>query len=160
MKAYKLCRIDEKGNLHPLFVGCNIILLLGVILEAVIGDKISDDGKHVKSKLGWLSLRPGWHLALVPDSKWIGKADKETGELIRRKDNVWVECEVLGDEIEVAERNGLRTVPNGWYRFKTNSKQKIPWIIARYIRLIRVLPNDEVVAICAEHGIKAQRVEA
>ena len=163
MIAYKLCRIDSKGNLKPMFVhtvdgGFELVMPIGEILEAMPGERI--DETHVKSRLGALSFRPGWHLTLIPDTTWIGKRDKETGKLVRRANTVWVECEIFGEEIEVKARNGLRTVPEGWYRFKTNAKQVLPWIICKSMKIIRVLPDEEVADICAKHGVVAQPVEA
>lgn len=65
----------------------------------------------------------------------------------------------MGNEIEVTERNGLRTLPNGWYKFKTNSRQKDPWIISNKIKINKILSNEEVKRICKEHGVTAQRLE-
>ena len=154
MIAFKLYEKHTDGY-GPLFVDKKMRFQLGQIVEARCGEKIDDT--HVKSSLGALHFSPGFHLSTVPDSPWIGKRNKETGKLIRRKKHVWVVCLVLGDEIITNER--LSYLPNGWYRCKTNTRQKDPWIITRYMIPLYELSNDEVVKICAKHGIVAQEVE-
>ena len=157
MKVYKMFR-QKNGKLYPLFVEATRELPMGETLTANIGASGKDD-RHVKSRIGDLSLRPGFHSTTVPFSDWIGKKAKD-GTLLQRKDTVWAECEVDGPELIVTARNGLPTLPAGWYRFKTNSKQKDPWIISDRIRIERVLSDSEVAEICAAHGLIAQRREA
>ena len=50
-------------------------------------------------------------------------------------------------------------VYKGYYFFRTNSKQKEPWIISDKIKIKRVLTDAEVSEICAAKGIVAQRKE-
>ena len=69
------------------------------------------------------------------------------------------ECEVAGKEQIVTERNGLRHLPRGWYRFKTNTKQKEPWVISDNIKVIRILSDTEVAEICKANGYEPQRKE-
>ena len=126
-------------------------------LEAGIGE-LADD-THVKSKLGALALRPGFHSTEVPFTDWIGKRGAD-GSLYQRPDTVWCECEVEGNEQKVSERYGLRTIPADWYYFRTKAKQPFPWIISNRIYIRRILDHAEVEAICREHGIQAQPVWA
>ena len=70
--CYKLFRKDANGNLHPLYIGAKDIVPIGRALTAVVGP-IAADGKHVKSKLGSLALRPGWHCCEAPYAGHIGK---------------------------------------------------------------------------------------
>ena len=56
--CYKLFRKDANGSLHPLYIGAKDVVPIGVSLTAVVGP-IAADGKHVRSKLGNLALRPG-----------------------------------------------------------------------------------------------------
>lgn len=154
MIVYKLFEKHNDGY-GPLFVNRKMRFQFGQIAEAQCGEKIDDT--HVKSSLGALHFSPGFHLSEIPDSPWIGKRDKKTGKLIRRKKHVWVACMVLGDEIITDKR--LDYIPNGWYRFKTSTRQKWPWIITRYMIPLYELSNDEVVKICAKYGIVAQEVE-
>ena len=124
--VYKLCRI-KSDKLYPLYVESDKEIVLGKWLKASCGPLA--DATHVKASGcgGKLSLRPGWHTTNVPWTDWIG-ARQPDGSLARRPDSVWCECEIRGDELTVTERNGLRTIPKGYYRFKTNSKQRDPWL--------------------------------
>lgn len=154
MKVYKLFRI-KKDKLYPLFVEANTELPMGMWLNAVVGKKADDN--HVKSKLGPLSLRPGFHSCTVPFTDWIGKKG-EDGKLYQKSDTVWCECEVDGNQINVKERNGLRTIPNGWYYFRTKSekRQPFPWIISKRIYIKRIVDYSEVQRVCRENGVEAQ----
>lgn len=81
------------------------------------------------------------------------------GTLAQRANTVWCECEVKGKEVECVERNGFREVPKGtYYFFRTNSKQKEPWIISDYLKIKKVLTNAEVAEICRENGIEPQKL--
>lgn len=156
MKTYKLFRIKD-GKLYPLYVEANKEMKIGKWLSASVGEKV--DETHVKAKGcgGKLSLRPGFHSTEIPFTNWIGKK-MEDGTLAQRVDTVWCECEVDGKQIEVKEKNGLRELPNGWYYFKTNSKQERPWIISDKIYINKILSNDEVKEICNSFGIEPQRL--
>ncbi len=154
MRTYKLCRIRD-GHLYPLYVNHNDELVPGQWLNASIGQKIDDT--HVKANGcgGKLSLRPGFHSTFVPFTDWIGKRGVD-GRLYQRPDTVWCECEVCGYQQTVTDRYGLRTIPEDWYLFRSNVKQKDPWIISNRIFIRRVLSHEEVEAICREHGLSAQ----
>ena len=154
MITYKLFRV--KGTkLYPLYVNANKATPIGRWIDAEVGEK--KDETHVKSRLGALSLRPGWHSTTIPFTDWIGERQAD-GTLAQKKDTVWCECEVEGNRIEVANRYGLREIPNGWYFFKTNSKQKEPWIISNKIKINRILSNNEVAEICRANGIEPQKI--
>ena len=154
MITYKLFRV--KGTkLYPLYVNANTPTPIGRWINAEVGEK--KDETHVKSKLGALSLRPGWHSTSVPFTDWIGKRMPD-GTLAQKPDTVWCECVVEGHQLEVTSRYGSRELLNGWYFFKTNSKQKDPWIISNKIRIRRILSNNEVAEICRANGIEPQRV--
>lgn len=157
MKTYKMFRL-KNGGLYPLYVESNREIPIGVMQSASIGEKV--DSTHVKASGcgGKLALRPGFHSTTIPFTDWIGKKTPE-GKLIQRKNTVWCECEVPGKELTVTERYGLRDVPNGWYYFRTNTKQKDPWIISGKIKVCRILTNQEVASICKRNGIKPQEVE-
>lgn len=157
MVTYKLFRC-KNGKLYPLYVEAKREMEIGKTLYAQCGEKLDDT--HVKASGcgGRLSLRPGFHSTMIPFTDWIGKRD-EDGKLLQRKDTVWCECEVFGDQLEVKSKSGLRTIPNGWYFFKTNAKQKDPWVISNTLIINRVLSNDEVADICKQYGIEAQKTE-
>ena len=157
MKTYTLFRIRD-GDLYPLYVEADRKMETGVWLEAHVGELA--DETHVKSRGagGRLALRPGFHSTSVPFTDWIGRKMPD-GSLVQRRDTVWCECEVDGDEIKVTERWGLRTIPDGYYFMKLNPKQDRPWVISNRIKIIRILTHDEAVKICGNHGIKAQPME-
>lgn len=156
MITYKLFRLkDEK--LYPLYVEADREMETGKWLTAQVGEKVDDT--HVKAKGcgGKLSLRPGFHSTKTPFTDWIGKK-QEDGTLAQRPDTVWCECEVDGKQVFVPDRYGSRHLLNGWYFFKTNSKQKDPWIISNRLKINKVLTNDEVAEICRANGIEPQKI--
>ena len=154
MTTYKLFR-EKDGKLYPLFVETGREMVVGEWMDAGIGEK-ADEG-HVRSLIGPLSLRPGWHSTEVPFTDWIGKKGKD-GSLYQRPDTVWCECEVDGKEEAVTGRYGKRTLPKDWYYFRTKAKQPFPWIISNRIRIIRKLDHAEVEDICRRHGVTAQPI--
>ena len=154
MRTYKLFRI-KNGKLYPLYVDAKTEQPIGEWLYAKVGDKADDT--HVKSRLGALSLRPGYHSTETPFTDWIGERQAD-GTLAQKKNTVWCECEVEGEQIEVTSRYGSRELLNGWYYFKTNSKQKEPWIISNKLKIVKILSNEEVAEICRSKGIEPQRL--
>lgn len=156
MITYKLFR-EKNGKLYPLYVEADREMELGKWLDAGTGEKVDDT--HVKAKGcgGKLSLRPGFHSTQIPFTDWIGER-QEDGTLAQRKGTVWCECEVIGDQIEVTSRYGLRELPNGWYFFRTNSKQIDPWIISNKLKINKKLTNNEVAEICRANGKEPQKV--
>jgi len=153
MITYKLVRCHH-GLYYPLFVETDRPMPLGRWLDAQVGELL--DPTHVHSPvLGRLALRPGWHSCTVPFTDWIGKKSPD-GRLQQRRDTAWLECEVEGDQLQISDRNGLRTIPHGWYQYRTRLGQPFPWIISDRIRLNRPLEREEVEAICTAHGVEAQ----
>lgn len=170
--AYKLFRTmkSKPGKLFPLYVLANKETELGVWLPAENGI-LMENGK-VKSKLGGLAYRPGWHLADFPLATHIGK--KVNGEIAyMRDDTVWCECEyettinyqleanangTTGDGRVIPKNSMLRHVPeHGYYRYKTNPNMLGEWIIAGNIKVNRVLSDAEVAEICRKRGYEPQR---
>lgn len=154
MKTYKLFRMRE-GRLYPLFVEIGREMKMGRWLKAGVGELV--DPTHVKSRLGPLALRPGFHSTEVPFVDWIGK--RQGGVLVQRKDTVWCDCEVDGHQEHPAGRYGKRTLPEDWYYFRTKPNQPFPWVISNRIKIKRVLDHAEVEAVCREHGVVAQKME-
>ena len=169
MIAYKQFRIDESGNLHPLFVFAEETIQIGKWLTAKEG-KRTPTGK-VKSKLGPLAYRPGWHLSEAPYAPHIGL--KEDGKIKYMHPNtVWAECEVceVNDYTLEAHERGMRNgkfstqracldhLPeNGFYWFTTNPNAFGNWLITDRMKVNRVLSDDEVEEICwKQFGIHAQ----
>lgn len=156
MKTYKLFR-TKNGKLYPLYVEADREMEVGKWLEAGTGQKVDDT--HVKARGcgGKLSLRPGFHSTEIPFTDWIGEKQTD-GSLAQRKDTVWCECEVEGNQLEVTSRYGSRELLDGWYFFRTNSKQKDPWIISNKLKINRILSSEEVADICRANGIEPQKV--
>ncbi len=103
VKAYKLFRV-KNNKLYPLFVDANRSLPVGKWLEAEAGE-LTNKGK-VKSSIGALAFRPGWHSGDLPLATHIGgKVDPDTGSRVkgsmppnvRENNQVWAEIEVPAD---------------------------------------------------------------
>ena len=157
MKTYKLFRV--KGTkLYPLYVNAKEPVVFHKWIKSKPGELV--DETHVKASGcgGKLALRSGFHSTTIPFTDWIGEK-QDDGSLAQRKDCVWCECEVKGDEVESKTRQGYRIVPeDSWYYFKTNSKQNEPWIISDWIKVTKILSNEEVADICRANGIEPQKV--
>lgn len=157
MKTYKLFRV--KGTkLYPLYVNAKESVTFHKWIKSKPGELV--DETHVKASGcgGKLALRSGFHSTTIPFTDWIGER-QDDGSLAQRKDCVWCECEVKGDEVESKTRQGYRIVPeDSWYYFKTNSKQNEPWIISDWIKVTKILTNEEVADICRANGIEPQKI--
>jgi hypothetical protein len=174
VKAYKLFRTDPRkpGKLFPLFVNAKKPVEVGKWLEAEAGQPGKREGS-VKSKLGDLAYRPGWHSGDLPIATHIGgKSSRGLTAPDYRPDNqVWAEVEHPADfdwqtiANERADRNrDGEIVPRtahitdqvplgGFYRYKTNPNMTGNWIISGGMRVNRVLTDDEVRAINEEAGV-------
>ena len=157
MKTYKLFRV--KGTkLYPLYVNAKESVAFHKWIKSKPGELV--DETHVKASGcgGKLAHRSGFHSTTIPFTDWIGEK-QDDGSLAQRKDCVWCECEVKGDEVESKTRQGYRIVPeDSWYYFKTNSKQNEPWIISDWIKVTKILSNEEVADICRANGIEPQKI--
>lgn len=169
MIAYKQFRLDKSGQLHPLFVFHNDIIPIGKWLVAKSADH--DENGKIKSKLGPLAYRPGWHLSEAPYAPHIGL--KENGKVKWMHPNtVWAECEVYDEQdytwlAHLNGTNGNRFNPQkacldhipwgGYYWYTTNPNAFGNWLIAERIKVLRVLSDAEVEDICwKQFGIHAQ----
>lgn len=171
MKAYKLFRINrtKPGKLFPLFVDTETEIPVGEWLEAKCGEFASGTEK-VKSKLGPLAFRPGWHLSDIPLAIHIG-VKGESGKIEYMNPNhVWCECEYDStiDYQPEANKNGiingkfvpkkayLKEVPlHGSYRYKTSPNMLGEWIIAGNMKILRILTDQQVAGILAGNGYAA-----
>lgn len=165
-KAYKLLRM-KNGILYPLYVYADEPVQVGVWLSAKDGPMTKTG--HVKSRLGELAFRPGWHLSDIPLATHIGVKDVHGNIIAMHPDTVWCECLYHADVdySKEAEANGwrngrydprramLKKIPvNGWYRYKTNPKMYGTWIIAGEMKILRILSDEEVAVICHEAGVE------
>lgn len=173
VKAYKLFRVNSKrpGKLFPLFVDANTPIGLGKWIEAKSGDKFPS-GK-VKSKLGPLAYRPGWHSGDLPVATHIGLRPKGAKKPVyRRPTEVWAEVLVPDDydwqviaDSRAKKTKGGKIIPktahitdqlplNGHYRYKTNPNMTGNWIISGQIKVIKVLSDEQVERINSAAGAK------
>jgi hypothetical protein len=177
-KAYKLFKVKKEfpGELFPLFVGANESVTVGDWIEAKAGELTSTkEGKTmVKSTLGPLAYRPGWHSGELAIATHIGAKRNATDKAptLRADDQVWAEVEVGSDvdwQKEATARAektkegkiNLRTahitdqVPlGGYYKYKTNSNMTGSWIISGEMKVNRVLTDEEVSSINKKGGGK------
>ncbi len=173
IKAYKLFR-TKGGNtdeLFPLFVNANKPVKMGEWNPAESGS-LTDAGK-VKSSIGPLAYRPGWHAGDAPVATHIGgKSDSALkAPDYRPADQVWAEVEMPADvdwqsvadsrmEYSKAGKPIPRTaqitdqIPEGgYYRYKTNPNMTGDWLIAGDMKVNRILTPSEVYQINAERGV-------
>lgn len=177
-KAYKLFKVKKEfpGELFPLFVGANESVTVGEWIEAKAGElTTTKEGKTmVKSTLGPLAYRPGWHSGDLAIATHIGSKRNPTDKAptLRAEDQVWAEVEVGSDvdwqkeatsraEKTKDGRINLRTahitdqVPlGGFYKYKTNSNMTGSWIISGEMKVNRVLTDKEVNDINKKGGGK------
>ena len=154
MKAYKLCRLGKDGKIYPLYVLANNPLPIGVWLEAEEGIMASDN-KHVKSRLGNLAFRPGYHMISMPRVFHLGMKLHKEDKLpsFRNKEHVWCECSV-DTTIHYEDYRAMKAIPkNGYYKFKTNPNARDEWYIAGRIKIDKVLTDEEVHEINSIDGI-------
>jgi hypothetical protein len=178
-KAYKLFKVKKgfPGELFPLFVGANESVTTSDWIDAKAGELKPDPktGRQmVKSTLGPLAYRPGWHAGDSPMATHIGskanKSDKKP--TFRSPDHVWAEVEVSNDVDwqKVANERAEYTKDGkmkpstaqitdqlpmgGFYRYKTNANMTGNWIISGNMKVNRVLTEQEVESINKKMGTK------
>ena len=155
MKAYKLCRLGKDGKIYPLYVLANKEFPIGVWIEAEEGIMASDN-KHVKSRLGNLSFRPGFHVVsdncvAIHIGRKLHKEDKLPS--FRNKEHVWCECEI-STKIHYEDYKAMKTIPkNGYYKFKTNPNMIGEWLICGSMKINKVLTDEEVYEINKKHKV-------
>jgi len=165
VKAYKLFRVHPKhpGKLFPLFVDANTPVEMGKWIAAKEGEMAN--GK-VKSKIGPLAYRPGWHAGDLPVATHIGeKSDPAlTAPDVRPENHAWAEVEMPHDVDwqSVANERGVnkqgRLIPSrahitdqlpvgGHYRYKTNPNMTGNWLIGGSMKVNRMLSDKDVAKI-------------
>jgi hypothetical protein len=171
VKAYKLFRVhkDHPGKLFPLFVDANTPVEMNKWVDAKEGDM--KDGK-VKSKIGSLAYRPGWHAGDLPMATHIGeKSDPSVTAPDRRPANhAWAEVEMPNDvdwQAEATKRGTNaqgKVIPvkahitdqipkGGHYRYKTNPNMTGNWLIGGSMKVNKVLSDAEVERINKKAGM-------
>ena len=167
--GYKLLRIKKAHGvvkLYPLYVLANKETPVGVWLDAEDGP-VSEKGK-VKSRLGDLAYRPGWHINdKIPYVEHIYSL--HDGQKYMRDDCVWCEVEYHDGINYQPEANAcginkkgklikqyafLSYIPqNGYYKYKTSPSMYGEWIIAGEMKINRVMSDQEVKKLCNEAGL-------
>lgn len=152
LTTYKLFRIKH-DKLYPLYVFANESIPMNEWLVAKEGQRYPN-GK-VKSKLGQLAFRPGWHSSDYPVALHIGESrDGSNKPKYRPKDQVWVQC-LINDNVnwqQKADAQGksdkskyLKEIPyNGYYKYRTNPNMYGYWYISGEIKLVKILTDQEV----------------
>ena len=171
VKAYKLFRVhpSHPGKLFPLFVDANTPVEMNKWVEAKEGEMAN--GK-VKSKIGALAYRPGWHAGDLPIATHIGeKSDPSlTAPDTRPANHVWAEVEMPNDVDwqSIANERGMneqgKIVPvkahitdqiplGGHYRYKTNPNMTGNWLIGGAMKVNKVLTDKQVEKINKAAGL-------
>jgi len=176
--VYKLFKVKKgyPGELFPLFVGANQSVTTGEWIQAKAGELTqTKEGKTmVKSTLGPLAYRPGWHSGDIPIATHIGskinKNDKAPS--LRSPNQVWAEVEVgndvdwqtIANERAEIGKNGKPIAKTahitdqlplgGSYKYKTNSNMTGSWVISGEMKVNKVLTQAEVDQINKENKAK------
>lgn len=174
VKAYKMFR-EKNGEMYPLFVDANTKVKENAWLDAIVGEK-SKTGK-VKSKLGDLAYRPGWHAGDAASAQHIGgKATVGAKKPEYRPANqVWAEIEMPADVDWQKEANSRASIVKsgqnkgglnakeahitdqlpfgGYYRYKTNPNMQGNWLISGNMKVNKKLSREEVKRIAEETGV-------
>jgi hypothetical protein len=141
-RGYKLFEQDPMGNLYPLFIGKKEVMPIEEWINA----------KMLPTK--GFSVRPGLHLGEICSAPWLMSADG-TYKSQRSKywKRVWVLCEYIAENDYSEEVKQLpkkcfqdKLPENGFYKFKEAGLNRI-WIICDQIRIIRILSEEERMAI-------------
>jgi hypothetical protein len=168
VEAYKLFRTDpnKPGELFPLFVNANKGVEQNKWVPAEIGPRTEKGG--VKSKIGELAFRPGWHAGDYVAATHIGgKATKgATKPEYRPANQVWAAVDLPADvdwqtvansragviksgpnkgKMNAAEAQIADQIPEGgYYRYKTNPNMMGNWLIGGSMRVNRQLSPEEI----------------
>ena len=167
VKAYKLFRTkkNDPETLYPLFVNANKPVPIGEWVTAEVGP-VAASGK-VKSKLGELAYRPGWHAGDLPIATHIGGKSQPGLKApdYRRPGEVWAEVEMPADVNwqDIANQRAKlnkagKIIPStahitdeiplgGHYRYKTSPNMEGNWLIGGEMKVNRILTDEEVQAI-------------
>ncbi len=172
VKGYKLfnTKSGDQTKLYPLYVNADKEVPIGQWIDAESGE-LTKNGK-VKSSLGELAYRPGWHAGDMPVATHIGgKSDPSLkAPDYRKPEQVWAEVEMPADVDwqSVANKNGINAkgklvsgkahitdqLPaGGHYRYKTNPNMTGEWLIGGSMKVNKLLTPEEVMAINEANGV-------
>lgn len=172
VEGYKLFRTkpDDEG-LYPLFVDSNTPVNVGEWTDAKAGE-MAKDGKKVKSKIGPLAYRAGWHAGDMPMATHIG-GKSESGLKApdyRPASQQWAKIQ-MGDDydwqteaikragrtkdgrIKAVEAHITDQIPEmGHYRYKTNPNMTGEWLIGGEMKVTDLLSPEQVGKIGTDTG--------
>ena len=175
VRGYKLFRTEKgkEGEIFPLFVDADTPVAREEWVEAIAGTAGKDPGK-VKSKIGDLAYRPGWHAGDAPIATHIG--GKSTPELkkpdYRPASQIWAEVEMSDDvdwQKEAIKRakktKGGDIIPKtahitdqvpkgGHYRYKTNPNMEGEWLIGGEMKVGKQLSAEELSEVRKASNVK------
>lgn len=170
--AYKMFRQGDDGKLYPLFVEADRAIPQDEWLFSSLGASNPNTGK-VKSKIGDLAYRGGWHAGDSPVATHIG--GKSVPDLkapdYRKPNQVWSPIKMGNDfdwQSEAAKRMEYSKAGNpiprtahitdqlpygGHYRYKTNPNMTGEWLIGGEMKVGEILSPAEVKAINDAKGL-------
>lgn len=137
-KGFKLFEMDNKGNLHALFIDKHTIMPINSWMKAGI---FPTKG---------FSVRPGFHIGKICSAPWLMSADATyKSQRSKKWKRVWAEVEYISsndytkDVQDMPEKCMKDKLPtDGFYFFKEAGVGRI-WIIADQMRITRILSEEE-----------------
>ena len=137
-KGFKLFEMDDKGNLHALFIDKYTIMPVNSWIKAGI---FPTKG---------FSIRPGFHIGEIPSAPWLMSANGTyKSQRSKKWKRVWAEVEYVANydytkAVQDAPGKCMKDqLPlNGYYFFRESGVGRI-WIIADQMKITRVLSEEE-----------------
>jgi hypothetical protein len=170
VNAYKLFRTKENdpNTLYPLFVNADKPVPMNEWVAAEAGAPATQNAYKVKSILGPLAYRPGWHAGDVPIATHIGKGGKPP--VYRPFEHQWAEVEFPADVDwqTLANERGINKkgilIPKeahitdqipfgGFYRYKTSPNMTGEWLISGDMKVNKPISDAEVKAANFSSGL-------
>ena len=144
-KGFKLFEMDDKGDLHALFIDKRTTMPIGSWIKA-----------GVFPTKGF-SVRPGFHIGEICSAPWLMSADGTyKSQRSKKWKRVWAEVEYIANcnyTEEVKDMPGKcmkNELPSdGFYFFREAGVGRI-WIIADQMRITRILSEEERLEILKE----------
>lgn len=134
--GYKLFEMNKEGKLYPLFINKKESIPIGEWIEA----------QNVPTK--GFSVRPGWHLGMIPDAPWLKNHEGYYTSRWKAGKRVWGIVEFVDDidyqyEVNLLPQKCMkdRIPENGFYRFREAGGRE--WIITGKIRVVQILTEEE-----------------
>lgn len=170
--GYKLFRTKPNDDsLYPLFVDRNTPVAVGDWSDAIIGG--AGKGGKVKSSIGDLAMRPGWHAADVPVATHIGGRSvpglkgpdyrppwQQWANISMGNDRNWQEeatsraRKTAAGDIDVSTAHITDQIPEmGHYRYKTNPNMTGEWLIGGEMKINDTITAEQAREISRQAGL-------